>query len=195
MADDKNAREDQARAADRRQRERDVIEVLERWDETEPPVEAPAVGDVEAALESVAFPATGAAVVEAIGDRTVETDEETVAVAALVPETDEKQFESPESVRTRVQRPRIAAAMKRIEEASGERLDDSRRETYEKTLRALQAVDAADDDEPVTAVTDWIVDRIDEDETLPGSRAVRREAAAYCRERGYEVRDDEWLGV
>jgi len=42
---------------------------------------------------------------------------------------------------------------------------------------------------------DWIVEQIREKEKKPGSRAVRREAAKFCRANGYEVRNDEWLGV
>jgi hypothetical protein len=44
-------------------------------------------------------------------------------------------------------------------------------------------------------VTDWILDRFAETGELPGSRAVRREAARFCRSNGYTVSNDEWLGV
>nr|WP_245545327.1 hypothetical protein [Halomicrobium katesii] len=74
-------------------------------------------------------------------------------------------------------------------------LGTSQREAYEKTFRALKAIDADDDDEGIQYMADWIVELVDETGKLPGSRAVRREAATFCRENGYSVRNDEWLGV
>lgn len=199
MADDKRGRDKQARDADKRQRERAVAAELERMDETEPPVDESQLGELESGLESIAFPATGAAVVEAIGDREIESVDGTVTIADLVPDSDDETFESPTDVQIRVQRPTVAAAMKRVLEAS-ETLQDaelgaSRRKAYEKTFRALKSVEADDDDEGIRVVADWIVGRIRDDETLPGSRDVRREAARFCRENGYDIRDDEWLGI
>jgi hypothetical protein len=199
MADDKNARDDQARRADRRQRERDVLAELERWEETEPPLDPDQLTEFEERLAPVSFPATGAEVVASIGDERIEAPDGVHRVADLLPETEDQIFDDPETVRLRVQRPTVAAAMKRIAEAAAslEDLDrlGSQRDAYEKTLRALVAIDADDDDEGVRAVTDWIVERIEDKETMPGSRAVRKEAARYCRANGYEVRNDEWLGV
>lgn len=199
VADDKRGRDKQAQDADRRQRERDIIAELERWEETEPPVDERELGDLEVALDSLEFPATGAEVVAAVGDRELDSAEGRFAVAELVPETDRERFEAPEDVRVRVQRPTVAASMKRILEASetvsNVSLGTSQREAYEKTLRALKAVGADDEDEGVRYITDWIVDRIREKDRIPGSRAVRREAAEFCRANGYEVRKDEWLGV
>jgi hypothetical protein len=195
MADDKRSREKQARDADRRQRERDVAAQLERQDETEPPIDEADLGGVTAALEPLSFPATGATVVETAGERAVDDEH---AVADLVPDTDRVEFDSLEAVRARVQRPTVAAAMKRIVEAAGAVRDDlerSQREAYERTLRALEAIDAADDDEGISVVTDWLVERIREDGTLPSSRRVRKRAAEFCRSNGYTVRDDEWLGA
>lgn len=199
MADDKRGRESQARDADRRQRERDMAAAVERADETEPPVDDAELEAIERELADVDFPATGSAVVAAVGDRTIESAEGTHAVTELVPETDEERFDDPGAVRLRVQRPTIAAAMKRIVEATapvqGADLRGSQREAYEKTLRALKAIDADDDDEGISVVTDWIVERIQEKGTLPGSRAVRRRAAEFCRDNGYQIRNDEWLGI
>ena len=199
MADDKRGRDKQAQDADRRQRERDVVAQLERGDETEPPVERGELDEFEAELESLAFPATGAEVVSAVGDREIESTEGVYTVEELVPATDEETFDSPDTVVVRVQRPTVAAAMKRIVEANETvqhvDLGESQREAYEKTLRALKAIDADDDDEGVRAITDWIVERIREKEKLPGSRAVRREGAKFCRANGYPIRNDEWLGV
>lgn len=199
MADTKNGREDQAQNAEKRQRQREIAEALERGDETEPPVEDRELDDVEKALDSVAFPATGAEIVDAAGDQEVATPDRTYTIAEVLPESDEEEFEDPDAVRMRVQRPTVAAGMKRIVEAKdalpGAELSESQREAYERTLRELRAIDAVDDDEGITAITDWIVERIREKEKLPGSRDVRRQAAKYCRRNGYEVRNDEWLGV
>ncbi|WP_340097703.1 hypothetical protein [Salinibaculum salinum] len=199
MADDKRGREKQAQDADNRQRERDIVAELERQDEVEPPVEEDELDEFEGELESLEFPVTGDEVVAAVGDREIESADGPYRVTELVPETATQQFATPSAVRVRVQRPSIAAAMKRIVEANAshntERLGESQWEAYEKTLRELKAIDADDDDEGIQVLTDWIVDQITDDETLPNSRAVRREAAKFCRANGYQVRNDEWLGV
>ncbi|MBX0293752.1 hypothetical protein [Haloarcula nitratireducens] len=199
MADDKSGRDKQARDAERRQRERDVVAELERGDETEPPVDPAELDDFEAALDAVEFPATGSDVVAAVGDRTLTEGGESYTVEELVPDTDEERFSSTAAVRMRVQRPRIAAAMKRIVEASDSLpnvdLGTSQREAYEKTFRELKAIDEDDEDEGIRVIGDWIVERIHEKEKLPGSRDVRRQAAKFCRKNGYSVRNDEWLGV
>jgi len=199
MADDKDGRESQARNADRRQRQRDVEAELERGDEPEPPVDPADLAEFETELESLSFPATGADVVGAVGDREVESIEGNYAVADLVPAVDEETFESPSDVRARIQRPTVASAMKRVVEATASlrhsELSESQRDAYEKTFRELKAIDADDDDEGVTNIADWIVERVRETETLPGSRDVRRQAAKFCRANGYQVRNDEWLGI
>lgn len=199
MADDKRGRDKQADDAERRQREREVAAELERGDEAEPPVETAELASFEGDLADLTFPATGTEVVAAVGDRTIESGRERYTVADLLPETDEETFDSPTAVRVQVQRPTVAAAMTRVVEAS-ESLPDTefswtQRKAYEKTFRELAAVDADDGDEGIEAVTDWIVGRIHDRETLPASRAVRREAAKFCRTNGYAVGDDEWLGA
>lgn len=198
MADDKRGRDKQAHDAADRRWERDIAQELERMDETEPPVSDTDI-DFQEILETIEFPATAREVLEAVGDRQVESDERTHSVAELVPDTDSVTYESPDVVLTRVRRPAVAAAMKRVLEASRSlpkgKLGGSQWEAYEKTFRALAAIDASDDDEPIEAITDWIIEQISNDEQLPGSRAVRREAANYCRDKGYEIRTDEWLGI
>ncbi|MDQ2056301.1 hypothetical protein [Halobellus sp. H-GB7] len=199
MADDKNSREKQARDTDRRQRERDVAAELERGDEPEPPVEAEEFGDLESELESVEFPATGAQLIAAAGDLKVESADGSYTIEELLPATDEETFDSPVAVSVAVQRPTVAAAMKRVVEAS-ETLPNadlrwSQRKAYEMTFKELKAIDADDDDEGIQAISDWIIERIRDKEKLPGSRAVRRQAAKFCREKGYQVRNDEWLGI
>ena len=155
--------------------------------------------DFEAALEELTFPATGAEIVAAIGQREIESVEGSYRIEELVPETDEETFDSPAAVRVQVQRPTVAAAMKRVVEASktlrNAEFSSAQRDAYEKTFQELEAIDADDDDEGIRAISDWIVERIRDKETLPTSRAVRREAAKFCRTNGYEVRNDEWLGI
>lgn len=199
MADTKDGREDQAQAEENRQRQREIAEALERADETEPPVEPEELDDLEAELDALDYPATAEEVVHAVGDREVTEADRTFTVSEMLPETDDETFEDSAEIRMRVQRPTIAASMKRIIEASktvpNEHVGTSQREAYERTLRELKAIDADDDDEGVEYITEWIVERIREMEKLPGSRDVRRQAAKFCRENGYEVRNDEWLGV
>lgn len=198
MPDDKRGREKQARDADQRQRERDVLAQLERSEETEPPVDERVVDDIDE-LEQLEFPATGADIVAAVGERVIESDDGTMPIRDLVPETDTEVFDTPEDVRLRIRRPTVARAMKRIVEAneavSNDRLGASKRTAYEKTLRALKGIDADDNDEGVTYITDWIVDRTHEKEATPNSRDVRREAAEFCRENGYQVSNNDWLGI
>jgi hypothetical protein len=89
--------------------------------------------------------------------------------------------------------------MKRIVESAGpfqdETLRGSQRDAYEKTLRALADVDALDDDAVVREIVDWVVDRVEEKGSFPGSRDVRRQAAKTARAHGYEVSNSDWLGV
>jgi hypothetical protein len=199
MADNKSGREDQAQNADRRQRVRAIEEELERRDEPEPPVDPSQLAYFETELDAVEFPASADDVVATLGDREIEASDGTYAVEELLPATDVETFESPAAVRERIERPSVAATMKHIVEASEtlprETLDSSQWDAYQKTLRELAAIDADDDDEGVRVIGDWIVDQIDEKGKLPGSRAVRREAAKFCRSEGYEIRNDEWLGV
>lgn len=199
MADNKNGREKQAHDEQRRQREREIRLAVERMDETEPPIESTVPEDLESDLDSLSFPATAADVRSAVGDYDIQAANRRYTVEELLPETEQVTFEAPEAVKERLQRPTIAATMKRVLEASkvlpDEQLKGSQWDAYEKTFRALAAIEADDDDEGIDVMADWIVDRIEEKSKLPGSRAVRREAAKYCRSNGYEIRTDEWLGV
>lgn len=199
MADDKQGRDKQAHDAEKRRRERAIATYLERYDEEEPPVGEDVLSDLERDVESLEFPATGAEVVDAIGEREIPTDAETYAVEALLPDTDEELFDSPAAVRVRVQRPTVAAAMKRIVETVGSvrnaELTGSQRDGYERTLQELVDIDPIDENEGIPVVSDWVIERLRENRELPDSRSVRRKAAEYCRANGYEVRNDEWLGV
>lgn len=199
MADDKNGREDQAANAERRQREREVEAALERGDEPEPPIEDADLDAVEEAVASVAFPATAADLVAAVGDQTVRAADRSYTVADLLPDATVETFTEPTEVRSRIERPTVARAMKRIVEAcedvQGESLDGSQWDAYERTFQELAAIDSVDENEGIPVIADWILERIHEKDSLPGSRDVRRRAAKYCRAHGYAVRNDEWLGV
>lgn len=195
MADNKSGRDKQADDERRRQRQRDIVAELERGDETEPPIPPEALDDLEPELEALSFPATGAEIVDTVGDRALGP----ATIADFLPETEAETFEDPEAVQLRLRRPTIAGAMKRVIEAnatiSNDRLRDSQREAYERTFRELRDIDAVDEDEAIGAVADWIVEQVEETGKLPGSRAVRRQAAKICRAEGYQVRNDEWLGI
>ena len=199
MADDERSRDKQAHDAERRQQERELATELERGEEIEPLVDTEELAELEAELEGVTFPATGTEVVAAFGDRTIESVEGRYRMGDLIPETDEETFDAPDAVRVQIQSPTVAAAMKRVVEASNTLQNAdfgwTQRKAYEKTFRELKAIDPDDDDAGIRAIGDWIVERIREKETLPTSRAVRREAATFCRTNGYQVRYDEWLGV
>lgn len=202
MPDDKNGRENQAANEERRQREREVAEALERGDEPEPAdLGRESLGNFDEELEELNYPVTAAEVVDQFGDYEVETAEasDPVPVEDVLPSTDDETYESVADVRTRITRPTVGEAMARIAEASRAVTDrdrlGSQRDAYEKTLRSLQAIDADDEDEGIRVVTDWIVDYIHEKETRPSSRQVRRRAAKFCRENGYTIRTDDWLGA
>jgi hypothetical protein len=199
MADSRDGRDKQARDEENRQRMRAMLEELERGDETEPEVEDADLDDLAADLEAVSYPAPPEAVVDAVGDRRLRAGERTFRVAELIPEDDEVSFDDAKTVRARVERPTIAAAMKRVVEAArtaeGDGFGTSQRKAYERTFRELQAIDAVDDDAGIDVIADWIVERIAETGATPGSRDVRRRAAKFCRSQGYTVGNDEWLGV
>jgi hypothetical protein len=199
MADDRNSREKQADDADRRQRERAIEVELERLDDPEPPADTSELAYFVEGLEAVSFPATGAEIIAAVGDREIESAEGTYKAKVLLPDSEAETFEGPEAVRQRVQRPSVGGAMKRIVEATDGRpsleFGTSQRDAYERTFRELAAIDAGDEDAGIAAVRDWVLERIEEKGTLPGSRAVRREAARFCRENDYQVSNDEWLGI
>lgn len=199
MADTRSGRDKQALDEEKRQREREIAEAVARSDEAEPSVEAAELTAFEAELEGVEFPATGADLIDELGEYEVASRDGTYRVETLLADTDVDTFASAAGVRLRVQRPTVAAVMKRVLTAS-ESLPDasfgkSQWDAYEKTFRALKAVDADDHDEGIEVVGDWVLQQVDETGELPGSRRVRKRAARFCREHGYELRDDQWLGA
>jgi len=193
MGDTKEGRENQAQDELERQRQRAVQEELARWDETEPPRE------LDDALDDLDYPVTTEAVAEAVGDYEVPVGDDVIPVAKIVQRSARDGFDSPEEARDRIRRPSVAASLRRLLALSTEAgmADDfrAREEAYEKTLRALEDVDADDEDEGIAAVTEWIAERVEETGSLPKSRRVRNYAAEFCRDNGYAVRDDGWLGA
>ncbi|WP_436902455.1 hypothetical protein [Halovenus halobia] len=196
MGDNRSGRDKQAHDEVRRQQKREMIAELERMDETEPPIPERDLHELKDELAEVSFPATGAELVAEIGE--VPVYEEYVA-ADLLPETDNDRYETPGAVTAQVQRPTVAGAMKAVTEASDAastiEFGRSQWDAYQKTFRALVAIDGDDDDELVTVMTDWVLEQIETKEDLPGSRGVRRKAAKVCRAEGYEVSNNDWLGV
>lgn len=67
-------------------------------------------------------------------------------------------------------------------------------EMYRKTFEALEDVDADDENEGITVVTEWIIDQIETTGQRPSSKAVRQRATQFCRHNGYDIPDDSWLG-
>lgn len=199
MADNKRGRDKKAHDVEKRRREHDAATELERSDEPEPPIASADLDYIEQELSDLEYPVTGTDVVTAVGGREIESVEWSYKIRDLLPDTDVDTFAAPTEIRERITRPTVATSMKQIVEASESlqhtSLRGSQRNAYEKTLRELAAIDADDDDEGVRTVSDWIVERIRDNEKLPGSRDVRRQAANYCRENGYEVRSDDWLGI
>jgi hypothetical protein len=92
----------------------------------------------------------------------------------------------------------VTAAMRRIEGADDTDVEPNDREQkyemYEKTLRALEDIDADDEDEGITVVTNWIIEQIETEGTLPSSKAVRRRAERFCQRNEYAVPASEWIG-
>lgn len=105
MADDKNARDEQADNEERRQREREMEEARERADEAEPVQEDPgaALGDLDEALEHHEYPTTTAALVEAYGEYEVETRGGWQSVDEVLDPIDDETYGSADDVRSRIQ--------------------------------------------------------------------------------------------
>lgn len=206
MPDTRDGREEQAHHAERRQRQRELAEALARGDEPEPEsaLEAVDAGDlaaVESELDALSYPATGEAVVERVGERELVTAERTYTVGDLISDSGRVRFDSPRTVRARLARPTVAAALRRITQTVGTVEDlsvrdiDERLVAYERTFRELVAVAPGDYEDAIQVVTEWVLDVVRRDGRVPSSRAVRRRAAVYCRVNGYELGEDNWLSV
>jgi hypothetical protein len=71
---------------------------------------------------------------------------------------------------------------------------EQQHEMYRKTLEALASIEADDEDEGVTVVANWVVEQIESTGQRPSSKAVRQRAVTFCRNNGYDVPNDDWLG-
>lgn len=103
MGDTKKGREKQANDEERRQRERELTEAVDRADEPEPADEADGeLGELDSALEEHDYPATTDDVIAAYGDREVETQDGRESVEDVLAPIDDERYDSPEDVRNRI---------------------------------------------------------------------------------------------
>jgi hypothetical protein len=193
MGDTKQSRDKQAHDEDDRARQRAVEEELARFHETEPP------RDLEDALEDLEYPVAAEDLATAVETFSIEAPEDVIPAAEVVEHSGTHEYDSAAAARQTFKRPAVAASLRRLRDVSRSAgLKDGfleREDVYRTTLRALEDVDADDDDEGVAAVTAWIVAEMQDEQRLPSSRKTRQRGAAFCRERGYEIRDDSWLGA
>ncbi|MCU4740572.1 DUF5789 family protein [Natronoglomus mannanivorans] len=116
MADDKKGRNKQADDEERRQRKRELEEARERGDEAEPepdpdPDELEPVhddpgerlGELDEALEEQEYPTTTEDLIEAHGDREVESQEGWKSVDDVLAPVDDETYDSADEVRSRIQ--------------------------------------------------------------------------------------------
>lgn len=105
MADTKKGRDKQADDAERRQREREIEEARTRADEAEPPRDTPGkkLGDLDEALENHAYPTTTDELIDAYGDRRVQTQDGWKSIDDLLAPIDDETFDSADAVRNRIQ--------------------------------------------------------------------------------------------
>ena len=105
MADDKNSRDKQADDEERRQRERELQEAIDRGDEPEPAdLESDnQFGDLDDELEDHEYPTTADELVDAHGTAEVETQDGTETVADVLEPIDDESYDSADDVRNRIQ--------------------------------------------------------------------------------------------
>ena len=101
MTDDKRGRNKQAADEDRRQRERELQETLDRGDEADPGRE---LGELDAALETQNYPTTTEELIETYGDYEVETQNGWKSIEEVLAPIDDEPYDSPEDIRDRIQR-------------------------------------------------------------------------------------------
>ena len=105
MADNKKGRDEQADDEERRQRERELEEARDRADEAEPPYEpGRQLGDLDEALENHDYPTTTDELIEAYGDREVESQGGSKSIDELLSPIDDETYDSTDEVRNRIQR-------------------------------------------------------------------------------------------
>lgn len=103
MGDTKRGREKQTADEERRQRERELAEALERVDEPEPIADADGeLGELDGALENHDYPTTTAEVIAAYGSRVVETQGRWKPIDSILEPIDDERYDSPDDVRSRI---------------------------------------------------------------------------------------------
>lgn len=103
MGDTKKGREKQAQDEERRQRERELTEAVDRATESEPVAETDGeLGDLDGALENHDYPMRTDDVIAAHGDREVETQRGLETVDAILTPVDDERYDSPDAVRNRI---------------------------------------------------------------------------------------------
>ena len=105
MPDNKRGRDKQADDEERRQREREFAEARDRADEAEPTHDEPGeqLGDLDEPLENHDYPTTKDELVEAFGDREVQTQGGRKSIEDVLAPLDNELYESADDVRTRIQ--------------------------------------------------------------------------------------------
>ncbi|THE64548.1 hypothetical protein D8Y22_12015 [Salinadaptatus halalkaliphilus] len=105
MADDKKGRDKKADDTERRQRERELEEARDRTDEPEPAHNeaGEGLGDLDDALDDHDYPTTTDELIEAHGDREIETQEGWKSLSEVLESTDSEQYDSADDARGRIQ--------------------------------------------------------------------------------------------
>lgn len=197
-SDASHSRDDEA-ASNESPLDRDLATERNQAFNSDPPIDPTDLHELESDLEGIDFPTTGRKIVAHLGNQRLLTKNRSYTIGELIPETDMETYDSSGAVRVAIQQPAVAAAMKRIiEERSSlpnQPFPCSQRKTYEQTFQELRLIDSNDEHDYVETLTDWIVEQIHSTQNLPGSHAVRQQAADMCRTKGYRLRNDEWLGI
>ncbi len=196
MSSHRNARDKKAHDDDNRQRRREITTELQRRED--PPLHEEALAMLSQEVDDEEYPLTGAELLEAASEAELETDVDKLGLEEVVPDSHSLRFQSTQDLYLKLGRPTVASSIRRVVEAADAgdlEFGNGQLDTYRKSFVALQEIKEDDGDEGVEEIADWIVDRVEDGRGLPGSRAVRREAANNCREKGYTVSIDDWLGV
>lgn len=105
MEDNKEGRDKQADAEERRQRERDLEEERDRADEPEPVHDEAGerLGDLDEVLENQDYPMTTNELIEAHGDREIETQAGWESIDEVFASIENELYDSPEDIQNRIQ--------------------------------------------------------------------------------------------
>ena len=68
----------------------------------------------------------------------------------------------------------------------------SRRRAYEKSIEEVRDVAGTTE---AKQLAQWIEEYVRDERELPTSRQVRKEGAEICRDAGYSVSTNDWLGT